>query len=185
MATLSAIPAAKDDWHDRWLKEMNKEYTRRLSTAKTAFVDRCSRTSGRSTATEESGCEASGNAPVYYPFTAASSSAGHQWGRSAATWWCRCPPVADPVAAGPAVASRLPSGYPRTPRWTRSGSGAARRCCSVRSPSCAECVRGSGCTWVATGYPERDGTVAHHYCEHCGPLWRPPARTVSGSIYYV
>ena len=76
MATLSAVPAAKDDWHDRWLREMNKEYTRRLSTAKTAFVDRCSRTSGRSTATEESGCEASGNAPVYRSIKLGGSSVG-------------------------------------------------------------------------------------------------------------
>ena len=77
MATLSAIPAAKDDWHDRWLREMNKEYTRRLSTAKTAFVDRCSRTSGRSTATEAtSGCEVSVNAPVYRSIKVGGSSVG-------------------------------------------------------------------------------------------------------------
>ena len=64
MATLSAVPAAKDDWHDRWLREMNKEYTRRLSMARTTFVGRCSR-SDRNTATEMSSCKMSGNAPVY------------------------------------------------------------------------------------------------------------------------
>ena len=75
MATLSAVPAAKDDWHDRWLREMNKEYTRRLSMARTTFVGRCSR-SDRNTATEMPSCKMSGNAPVYRSIKIGGSSGG-------------------------------------------------------------------------------------------------------------
>ena len=107
MATLSAIPAAKDDWHDRWLREMNKEYTRRLSTAKTAFVDRCSRTSGRSTATEESGCEASvKNAPVYCSIKIGGSSVGSVGGH-----------IVVPLPASRRSSGRRSSGRESATQW--------------------------------------------------------------------
>ena len=81
MATLSAVPAAKDEWHDRWLREMNKEYTRRLSMARTTFVERCSR-SDRNTATEMPSCEESGNAPVYRSIKIGGSSGGSVGGHN-------------------------------------------------------------------------------------------------------
>ena len=123
-STATAVPSTAWDDHSRWIREMNQEYARRLSLAKTSSADPGSG-SGRSTDTgyeEDTGFEEvlDDEMHVYRNIELGGRPAALRTSseRRAALHCSRS-------------ATRLPSG-PRTPRWTRSGSGATPQCCGAR-----------------------------------------------------